>query len=205
VEKNPNILIILLCLAVLGYLSFDSRTLEEQPQAFKLHEEQAPSVALVAYAVEAEPIFTPVALPREQVHAIASTYIGTREHGGLGRGAEIEMFLRSCALGPGHHWCGCFTKYVFTKAEIQTPGANGWSPSWFPSKRITTKPQRGDVFSTYSIKEGRINHVGFVADVYGSNVETVEGNVGRRRNGYSSVAKLIRSRQEIHSYANWID
>jgi hypothetical protein len=160
----------------------------------------------ISHPIEEETFFIDYTDKRSEVIKIAKSYLGTQEVGGKGRGETVEMFQRSCGLGPGHDWCGCATKHIFLEADVQTPGANGWSPSWFPKKRLTNDPQSADVFSTFSIQSKRINHVGFVYQTYGNNVETLEGNIGRRSNGGLSIfGRLVRSKSEIHSYANWID
>lgn len=141
---------------------------------------------------------------RDKVISIAVSFEGVREDFGLGTGDQVEEFLATCGLGSGFNWCACYAKTIFTRAGVETEGANAWSPTWFPRSRLTENPKPADVFSTYSINAGRINHVGIVEIVGRNNIETIEGNV-RRRDNRSGVHRLIRSYGEVHSFANWID
>jgi hypothetical protein len=199
--KNVNYIICAFCLLILAYSNIQrSGIIKEGNSEIEDSYTQMP-----VQKIDQETFFIDYSSTREKVKSIAIGYLGYREHGGLGRGEQIAIFKRACGIKEGNHWCACFTKEVYNQAGINTDGANAWSPTWFPKNKLTTNPKDADVFSTFSLSSNRINHVGIILSEYGNNIETIEGNVGRSRNGYGSVMKLIRSKSEIHSYANWID
>jgi hypothetical protein len=161
-----------------------------------------PIDSLSAEELETHPTVT--LTPRERLRIVYTSYIGVMEEGGKGRGSEVERFLRTTNTSAGLDWCAAFAKTCTDEAGIPTPGANAWSPTWFPRERLTKRPQQGDVFSTFSARANRINHVGFVDEIKENRVVTVEGNV-RNGNQLTGVHRLYRNPKQIHSYANWID
>jgi hypothetical protein len=161
-----------------------------------------PIDSLSAEELETHPTVT--LSPRERLRIVYTSYIGVMEEGGKGRGSEVERFQRTTNTPKGNDWCAAFAKTATEEAGIPTPGANAWSPTWFPRSRLTTRPQQGDVFSTFSTNANRINHVGFVDEIREKRIVTVEGNV-RNGNKLTGVHRLYRNPKQIHSYANWID
>jgi hypothetical protein len=129
---------------------------------------------------------------------VAESYLGTTEHGGQNRGAEVERFLASVALPPGQPWCAALVRHCLETAAEQLgleipPGFpdSGWCPSfsawaqreqrWIAvqlAMRGVTTPLRGDLALFWFPPKGRHAHIGFIAaSTRGSGgVISVEGN-----------------------------
>jgi len=151
--------------------------------------------------------------PRERIVTTAIAEIGTREEGGNNRGERIGEYLAATGLGQGHPWCAAFTKFVYDKNSIPTPGATAWSPSWFPkAKTYWTKGAdpvgilQADVFGLHYANLGRIGHVGLIERVEDGWLYTIEGNTGddQGRDG-DVVRRHRRSIKTVSKIANWIE
>jgi hypothetical protein len=136
-----------------------------------------------------------------------------KEEGGNNRGKRIGEYLASTGLAQGHPWCAAFTKWVYDQNNIPTPGANAFSPSWFPNKRTywqqgqeTTFIQSADLFGLYYSNLGRIGHVGLIEKLDNGWLHTIEGNTGsdQGRDG-DVVRRHKRSIKTITKISNWID
>lgn len=148
---------------------------------------------------------------RDRMRKTFTSEIGVIEKGGNNRGERIGQYLASTNLSQGHAWCAAFVKWAFQQNGIQTPGANAWSPSWFPTQKVIFKqrkgknPQKSDVFGLYYTHLGRVGHVGFVDEFHGDYIITVEGNTndGGSRDG-DGVHRKRRLMRTIHIISDWI-
>jgi hypothetical protein len=150
---------------------------------------------------------------RDRIEKTYLAEIGTREQGGNNRGSRVAEYLRSTGLDEGYAWCAAFVKWVYTRQQISTPGANAWSPSWFPDNRTIYRrdrqqngtPGKGDVFGLYYPNLKRIGHVGIVHEWSDTWVITVEGNTneGGSREG-DGVYKKKRLKRQIYAVSDFI-
>jgi hypothetical protein len=152
-----------------------------------------------------------VSIPiKQQLITLARTQIGVRQMGD-NTGPEVDMYLASAGLGPGHPWCAAFIGWLHKQVGLLIPQSAAWSPSWFPSRRVipNEQAQKGDVGGIYFRTLGRIAHVFMYDEPYnnGSNfITTIEGNTNEdgSRNGHSVLRKK-RSKNTIHKTSNWVD
>lgn len=137
--------------------------------------------------------------------------VGVREATGKNDGKDVLKYQKNAGLGTGYSWCACFVKWCFDQAAIKTT-ITAWSPTCHNKKNIvmmnSTYKQslrRGDVFTLYYPKLGRIGHTGFVRKKFGTNsVETVEGNTNSAgsREGDGVYVK-VRPKSSIYSITRW--
>jgi len=122
--------------------------------------------------------------PVEQVMNIARAELGVRELTGKNDGIKVEAYL----------------KYVGFKK-----GKTAWSPALFPTDHLEKEPCVGMVFGIYFSDLKRIGHCGFVENLQGDFVLTIEGNtnVEGSREG-QGVYRRLRHKRTIHKYANWL-
>ncbi len=141
---------------------------------------------------------------RQKIVAIAAGELGVREATGNNDGLRVEAYLNAIRLGKGHAWCGAFVSWVYGKAGLAEPRI-GWTPSLFPSSRLTKLPLQGDVFGLYFPALKRIAHAGLVAQVSSDWVITLEGNTNPKgsREG-DGVYRKRRHKRTISRFANWI-
>ena len=112
---------------------------------------------------------------------VARTQLGVREATGHNDGAAVESYLRSVGLGKGYAWCQSFVYWCYSQAAkalgvanplIQTGGVlDHWERTHGQKVKI---PQTGDIF-IMDFGEGK-GHTGFVKEIKGSMMITVEGN-----------------------------
>ena len=62
---------------------------------------------------------------RERALEIALSQVGICEVGGANRGPEVDRYLASVRLGPGHPWCCAFVFWCVREAAIAEAGAAG--------------------------------------------------------------------------------
>jgi hypothetical protein len=112
---------------------------------------------------------------------VARTQLGVREATGHNDGAAVESYLRAVSLGKGYAWCQAFVYWCFNQAAkalgVENPTAKtaGVLDHWTKTKGLKTKsPQPGDVF-IMDFGGGK-GHTGFVKEVKGNMIVTVEGN-----------------------------
>lgn len=132
------------------------------------------------------------------------------------RGAEVEAYLASTGLGPGHAWCCAFTYWCFEQAArqenrgnptVRTAGClHHWNKAsaagaWrIPKTEAIANPGLivpGMVF--IMDHGGGKGHTGFVESVAGGLFTTIEGNTdaSRTREG-GGVYRLERKVTEIN-------
>ena len=146
---------------------------------------------------------------RNDILQIASAEIGVWEATGNNDGKRVEEYLRYTNLGKGYAWCAAFVSWCYGQAGLPEP-RNPWSPALFPNartycrgnarRRPVTLPQinPADVFGIYGASVRRINHVGFVKDVQGKYLITIEGNSNNR------VESKRRHLATIYALADWV-
>jgi len=101
-------------------------------------------------------------------------------------------------------WCASFVSFCFGQAGYSEP-KTAWSPALFPRGRLGSVPLPGMVMGIYFPSMGRIAHCGFVEEVRGEWVQTIEGNTGPEgsREGIG-VFRRLRHKRTICKYADWI-
>src|SRR5690606_872474 len=141
---------------------------------------------------------------RQRLRDIYWAEIGVREATGQNDGERVEAYLQYCGLGSGYAWCAAYVSWCFGQAGYEH-ARNPWSPALFPAERTVwtrepagTTPQQGAVFGIYYPALKRIAHVGFIDQVAGSWLVTVEGNVE------DQVLRKRRSLRSIHAVADWL-
>jgi hypothetical protein len=177
---------------------------EETPPVLEIAEKESPPIP------NKEPEFVSL---RSSVAETFIKEVGVVEYGGNNRGTRVEEYLRSTNLGPGHAWCAAFVHWTLRQHGIDTGKSNAWSPSWFPPqntvyKRNTDKkdlPRKSDVFGLYYTNLGRIGHVGFVEELRGDVLITVEGNTnGQGSREGDGVHRKRRPWKTIYAVSDWI-
>ncbi|WP_262246895.1 CHAP domain-containing protein [Parapedobacter soli] len=145
-----------------------------------------------------------VADARQRLRAIYLAELGVREASGRNDGTRVEAYLRYCGLGPGHAWCAAFVSWCFGRAGYPQP-RNPWSPALFPASRtVWTKGghsgtmKHGDVFGIYYPTLKRIAHVGFIDQIEGNWLVTVEGNAENQ------VRRKRRPIGSLYAVADWL-
>lgn len=118
------------------------------------------------------------------VATLLTAQIGVKEKTGKNDGVEVEQYLESVGLGKGYAWCQAFLYWGFDNAanalgfKNPMPKTAGVLDCWNKSKAFQVKkkarPESGDVF-TMDFGKGQ-GHAGFVLEVVGEYIHTVEGN-----------------------------
>lgn len=118
------------------------------------------------------------------VATLLTSQIGVKEKTGKNDGVEVEQYLKSVGLGKGYAWCQAFLYWGFDNAanalglKNPMPKTAGVLDCWNKSKAFQVKkgarPEPGDVF-TMDFGKGQ-GHAGFVLEVVGEFIHTVEGN-----------------------------
>ena len=137
------------------------------------------------------------------VLAIAAAELGVREATGRNDGPRVKAYLAAVGLKTGAPWCAAFVSWAFLQSGLKQP-KTAWSPDLFPAARLIKTPAPGLVFGIYFPELKRIAHCGFVAQVKGDWVSTLEGNtsLAGSREG-DGVYRKWRSRKAIHRFAEW--
>jgi len=120
---------------------------------------------------------------------VAKSQLGVKEVGTTNTGVEVDQYLASVGIEPGHAWCAAFVYWCFDKAARTVGVPNplpktGYCPnieSWAKDRGILVPtPQAGDIFLVRRVPAGerhvRACHTGIVTRVTGGKVKTVEGN-----------------------------
>lgn len=144
---------------------------------------------------------------RECVVQAYTSQLGVREATGHNDGADVEKYLSTTGLGKGFAWCAAFVNWAHQQCGYSGPrAAAAWSPAWFPTSKLVTHPQQGDVFGIYFASKKRIAHVGFIDRWEGNKAYTVEGNTNEAgsREG-DGVYRKIRLQSQIYQVARWIN
>ncbi len=153
----------------------------------------------------------------ERVLNIARAEVGVREATGLNDGKRVEEYLALVGLPKGHPYCAAFISWVFKKAGYDQP-RTAWSPALFPKERVVGNSSRdlsslrfprdegkGLVFGIYFPGLKRIAHCGFVSQIKGDWIHTIEANTSlpgsREGDGVYARTRHFRT---IRCYADWI-
>jgi hypothetical protein len=129
---------------------------------------------------------------------IAKGEVGVMENG-RNRGPRVEEYLDCVGLEPGNPWCAAFVSWVLSQAGEHRVRAGGAlklyarSPVW----STTQTPTPGSIFVIDH--GGGLGHCGFVDEVCGDELITIEGNTnpGGSREG-DGVYIRTRRRAEIN-------
>lgn len=130
---------------------------------------------------------------------VARTQLGIREATGHNDGEAVESYLRSVGLGKGYAWCQAFVYWSFNQAAkalgVENPTAKtaGVLDHWAKTTgQKVSQPKPGDVF-IMDFGGGK-GHTGFVKEVKGTMIITIEGNTNdaNSREG-DGVYERIRS------------
>lgn len=143
-----------------------------------------------------------------QVLEIARSQIGVREQGGRNRGPIVDEYLRASGVDPtkdSYSWCAAFVVWCVRKAALDLGVANplprtpGVHKMWRRAEQrfCTQRPMPGAIFCI-DHGEGK-GHCGFVDDVGGTHLTTIEGNtnVGGSREG-DGVYQRLRRPDEVN-------
>lgn len=136
------------------------------------------------------------------VLSVAKKEIGVREATGKNDGVRVEMYLKSVKSVKGNSWCAGFVNWCLEQCNVKTC-KSAWSPSWFPSSRLTSG-FIGDVFGIYFPSKKRIAHVGFIYKIEKDYYITIEGNTNEAgsREG-DGVYMKRRAKRSIYRTARW--
>lgn len=150
----------------------------------------------------------------QSIETVYTSQIGVRERTGNNDGVDVEKYLKSVGLTKGYAWCAAFVKWCYDKAGVNTTGINAMALSLhdknklvYYQNKIIKEPQKGDAFTLYYLKLGRIGHTGFydgrLNDV---SYRTVEGNTNEQgsREG-DGVYRKYRSYRATYSINRWVN
>lgn len=107
----------------------------------------------------------------EAALAFAVSQLGVHEQGGQNTGPEVDVYLASVGLAPGHSWCAAFMFFCFRQAALRLglvnpcPRTAGAIKVWTLAEPICrdTNPSLGYV---YVLDHGKgFGHVGIIACV----------------------------------------
>lgn len=126
---------------------------------------------------------------------------------------QIQTILENAGFDNPAPYCSATVKFVFDVCLVLTD-ITAWSPTAVPEERavwkagepITRMPRPTDVFGMYSVRKGRISHVGIIWE-WPDDSEwclTFEGNTGVG-NGMQGITIKRRRKSSIHIVCNWID
>jgi hypothetical protein len=142
--------------------------------------------------------------PVEELMNVCRSQLGVRELTGKNDGAKVESYLKYVGFTKGNPWCAAYVSWVFKQAGYPTP-KTAWSPALFPADHVVKEPAAGLVFGIFFADLKRIAHCGFVENLQGDFVLTIEGNtnVEGSREG-QGVYRRLRHKRTINKYANWL-
>jgi len=146
-------------------------------------------------------ILNPQHTTRNTLISIARSQIGVREATGRNDGPQVEAYLHTTGLPPGHPWCAAFISWVFKRGGYAAP-RTAWAPALFPKSRQTQQPQPADVLGLYSATAKRIVHAGLVERRQHHWVISIEGNT--QHNGHDGVYRKWRHIKTISCFADWV-
>ncbi|MBS1619638.1 MAG: CHAP domain-containing protein [Bacteroidetes bacterium] len=145
---------------------------------------------------------------------IAQTYasqVGVRERTGHNDGREVEMYLRTCGLGPGYAWCAAFVKWCYTQCGIDTRGMTAWAASCICWQHVImrggtgSEPQAGDNITFWDYAHQRVAHTGLYDHrINDSFYESVEGNTNEGGSAEGDgVYRKKRSYRATYIISRW--
>jgi hypothetical protein len=147
---------------------------------------------------------------RDAALKIAVGQVGVREVGGNNRGPEVERYLATVGLGPGHPWCAAFVVWCFREATIGAGGglllplprigkcARLWSKS--PGLWKSDLPSVGAVYIHLANPDDPDSdgHCGIVTGFTDHSLLAVEGNTNAAG---SRLGDRVRINTRARSYA----
>jgi len=117
---------------------------------------------------------------------------------GTNDGPAVNRFLATAGYWPGAAWCAALVFYCIKMAcylykieeiPFEQKGRAGYCPyieTWARAKGIlSSTPERGDAV-LFPANDGVSSHIGFVTDVKGSQITTIEGNTNEA-GGYEGI------------------
>ncbi len=150
--------------------------------------------------------------------AVAESQLGVLESPlGSNNGPEVNAYLESVGLGPGHFWCMAFVYWCYQQAAqklkknnplVRTAGVMAhWNAARKAGTRCITTKEAAD--NPGLIKPGMIfiishggglGHTGLVESVHGGMLVTIEGNTNKEgsRNGIGVFRRTGRSIKSIN-------
>ena len=145
-----------------------------------------------------------VTAQRKELVRIAENEVGVREKSGHNDGEKVEAYLACVRLKKGQPWCAAYISWVFAKAGYAQP-RSGWSPDLVPISRLARSALPGNVIGIYFPAYKRIAHVGVIASVDGSWINSIEGNtnISGSRDG-DGVYRKKRHVKTIYRMADWV-
>ncbi|TDQ10037.1 CHAP domain-containing protein [Pedobacter metabolipauper] len=143
-------------------------------------------------------------VPGSNLLGVATAELGVHEVGGNNAGARVETYLAAVGLKKPEPWCAAFVSWVFKQCGYAKP-RTGWSPALFPDRLVVKKPVPGCVFGIYFPELKRIGHCGFVTQVKGDWIGTIEGNTnvsgGREGDGVYRRTRHVRTICKVADYS----
>jgi hypothetical protein len=146
---------------------------------------------------------------------IAQTQVDVRETPGRpNQGPQVNAYLRSTGLGPGHPWCAAYVYWCIEQAATEAGADNpfirtAWCPAidaWAKSHDILEqRPEAGDVFLLYGQTPGSLaRHTGFVTSTNGAKFGANEGNtnLGGSPEGIG-VFLRERTNSNMYRFVRW--
>ena len=138
----------------------------------------------------------------ERALAQAAAKVGVRETR-PNRGFWVQKFLASVGLGPGWAWCAAFVSWCLLEAgadKAKLPPRRAAVRDWVAwadlGGRLRPEPRRGRLFWWLDGSQG---HIGYVTEVVGTTVKTIEGNTNDR--GSREGDGVYRRERHEHSMA----
>ena len=144
-----------------------------------------------------------------------SAQVGVRERTGHNDGSEVELYLRTCGLGPGYAWCAAFVKWCYMQCSIDTRGMTAWAASCINTRHIVmrsgnavrpgTAPEAGDNITFWDYTHQRVAHTGLydhrINDTF---YESVEGNTNEGGSAEGDgVYRKRRSYRATYIISRW--
>ncbi len=151
---------------------------------------------------------------------LTNTYtaqVGVRERTGHNDGREVEMYLRTCGLGPGYAWCAAFVKWCYMQCGIDTRGITAWAASCICWQHVIMRsgtathpddlPEAGDNITFWDYGHQRVAHTGLydhrINDAF---YESVEGNTNEGGSAEGDgVYRKRRSYRATYVISRWKD
>lgn len=136
---------------------------------------------------------------------VAGGELGVREYGGPNRGPAVERYLRHVFAQPGQPWCCAFVVWCLWEAAAQlglactVPRVAAVHRLWnrAEERRVPWPPPPGAVFC-HDRGHGQ-GHTGFVVEVIGDNIRTIEGNANVAGSAEGDgVYELVRPKDYVN-------
>lgn len=136
----------------------------------------------------------------------AAREVGVVEVGGNNFGPRVRQYLADVGLPEGQPWCAAFVSFILHLCGVMIGLHSGdtWALRDWARKynAYLLQPSRGDVFELLDA-DGNPMHTGFVTQVDGNYVNTIEGNTGMNSDtdgdGVARKSRLITACRFI----NW--